>query len=231
MSSFKSLSYFIFCLTLSSCAITKQTIDETNVIYDKDYFKSQKNEAWLTSKRTAISFAKGDANNCKGYLELVKDSEIEESAKYQLIKSEYIECEVLNLVKNSHAKTIEYQNTDELDGDIGKVLAEKLDLTSFNSSLGQLTLDNKKTLATIFPNTIRQHKNSLTIEDESRHFNLLLVAKAYINNNQHSDWILIVSDEILDGTYRSFATIIIIDPETSQQSLLKAKSFLDIQKN
>ena len=47
MSSLKKLSYFVFCVVLASCAITKQTVAETSVIYDVDYFKSLNNdESW-----------------------------------------------------------------------------------------------------------------------------------------------------------------------------------------
>lgn len=232
MSSLKKLSYFVFCVVLASCAITKQTVAETSVIYDVDYFKSLKtDESWLTSERSSISFNKGDAKNCKDYLELSKNSVIEESSKNFLIKSEYLECEVLTLVKNSHAKTVDYKSAAELRSDFGATLSQRLDITSFNSSLGQLASDEKKTLAALFPSAITEDSNNLTIETDSRYFNLRLVAKTYLNNNQQEDWIVIVTDEILDGTYRNFDTIVINDPGTSEQSLLTAKSFMDIQNN
>ena len=219
-------------LFLASCAVTNQTVAETSLIYDEDYFKSFKtDESWLTRERETIRFNEDDANNCKQYLELSKDSEIEESSKNFLIKSEYLECEVLSLVKNSRAKIFDYQNADEFPADFGATLSQRLDITSFNSSLVQLTSDEMKTLAALFPRAIIQESNNLTIETDSRYFNLRLVAKSYLNNNQQEDWIVIVTDEILGGTYRNFDTIVINDPETSQHALLRAKSFLDIQKN
>lgn len=228
----KNLYYFILCVALSSCAITEKTIAESNTLYDKEFYTSLKmDDSWLTNERTTISFDNGNANNCKDYIELAKDSALEESVRHYLIKSEYLECEVLDLIKNSHAKTVNYQNANGLVTDHIKLLAQKLDLTSFKSSLSQLIAEDKKTLAELYPNNIKFDKNNLTVETENRHFSLQLVAKVHINNNQHQDWILIVSDEILDGTYRSFDTIIIKDPDISEQSLLAAKSFRNIQKN
>lgn len=185
-------------------------------IYDDSLFQSLTNiESSSKKQRTQITFTNGTANNCDEYLSLKEHSTIEPNTRNLLVKSEYLECDVIGAMPSS--QDIEFHHKENISS-FGQALATKLDLSSLKTSLSNFLTDDKQTIMLLHPSEAVITPNSITIDSHSRHFKIKVVATGNINNNSYPDWIAYLSDELLDSNYRNFATLIIYDPSVKQGS-------------
>ncbi len=211
----KQILISLLFLTAASCVSQKKEAKHnTFEIYDHSLLQSLASvQSSLERQRTEITFTNSTANNCAEYLSLKKRSMVESNTRNLLVKSEYLECDVIGIVRSHYNSRPQPKDNAE---HFGQLLATKLDLSTLKTSLGNLLTDDKQTIMTLFPSEAAITPNSVTISSPSRHFKVEVVAVGNINNNSHPDWIAYLSDELLDSNYSNFATLIIYDPSAKQ---------------
>lgn len=168
----------------------------------------------LKKKRNIFAFDGGQAaNDCITYFELISKSPADETIHNQLVKSEYLICDALNILSESLGISgITSENLDR-----GGELLSKLDLRSFPSSLNRASNDETHTLKSLFPRETTSAKNTAKLETDDWAFTMEVVALARINDNSFPDWIVWISDESKSGNYRGYSTLIIYDPEERER--------------
>lgn len=166
-----------------------------------DYEKS------LKSERPELLFKNGKmATNCLSYLKLMLKNEVDESNYNQSIKSEYLNCEALKILKGHAIGSAKNKNS------LGNELSTKLDLRSFSSSLSKVVNKDKNTLDALYPEETKSMKYETIYETEDWVFRLEVVAVIMLNDNKKQDWVVRLSDESKSGSFRHYSTIVIYDP-------------------
>ena len=170
----------------------------------------------LSAKRTALPLSTGaTVETCATYLEARKaGAQIAETVDAQLVSSEYLLCEAVDLLPEGVA-------LEGKPAQVGARLAQQLDLRSFPSSLGPQLDEQRHTLASL-SEAVKTDDVSAALEDESSTTRLEVVAQADLNQDSKPDWIVWLSDESRDGNYRGYATLVIDAAESSGPLTAKA---------
>lgn len=205
-------------ISLVSC--TNKKSPDAPAILNKALLQSYENLDESLKKERKPLYFNGDhiSSNCQTYFDMAAKYEIDETIHNQMIKSEYLTCDALKILSSSSgvpAKEISVFN-------MGEEIISKLDIRSFPSSLFQVADENSNTLKALFPENVSATNNMAELDTDELSFTLEVVAAAKINNNPQPDWIIWLMDESKSGTYRSYQTLIIFDPEN--QDRLKAVS-------
>ena len=166
-----------------------------------DYKKS------LKSDRPELLFKNGKtATNCLSYFKLIQKTEVNKSNYNQSIKSEYLNCEALKILKGHSMGSAKNKSN------LGKALATKLDISSFPSSLSKTVNKEKYTLTALFPEKTKALKYESICETEEWVLRLEVVAVVKLNDNEKPDWIVWLSDESKSGNSRFYSTLVVYDP-------------------
>ena len=215
---------FISSIVLISCNAEQDLSSEKNIhnhyVYNSSVSNSLHNFNKAFNKlRTELEFESGvKVNNCKSYEKQIITSQLKDGINNQIVKSEYLICDALILLGN---KAYDYHNTDTI---MANLLAEKLDLRSFPSSL-RPQLDNKnKTFKNLAGTNLLVKDNRIVYETTDWHYKTEIIAVADFNHNNKNDWLLWFSDESKTGNYRGYQTLIVYDIEESERNI-KAQSF------
>ncbi|WP_133510493.1 hypothetical protein [Candidatus Thiosymbion oneisti] len=187
-------------------------------VFNQDLLHMQRNYGEsLDLQRSELQFASGSsATNCLEYYRLSSEQEIDESIHNQLVKSEYLVCDALKILAEA---AVVHEGSATGRG-IGEKLSSKLDLRSFPSSLFRISDEEKHTLSALYPkNNLVSDDTATLLETKDWIFRLEVVAIVPLNDNKIPDWVIWVSDEAKQGSYRSYSTLIIYDPAT-QESLV-----------
>lgn len=206
---------FTISLFLFSCDSGKKGSFTTKV-YNSNVASSLINsDKELSATRTELSFVSGSkVNNCVEYIKNIANSKINEGVNNQLIKSEYLICDVLSLLENKRYSIVKANN--ELVG----LLATKLDLRSFPSSFGPRLDEKKYTLKSLAGNKLIINEGHVIYDTEEWQYRIELIAVSDINNNKKDDWMLWFSDESKSGNYRGYQTLVLYDVDTSKNILV-----------
>jgi len=187
-------------------------------VFNQDLLHMQRNYGEsLDLPRSELQFANGrSAENCLEYYRLSSEQEIDESIHNQLVKSEYLACDALKVLAEA---TVVYEGSATGRG-MGEKLSSKLDLRSFPSSLFRISDEEKHTLLALYPkNNLVSDDTATLLETEDWIFRLKVVAIIPLNDNKIPDWITWVLDEAKQGSYHSYSTLIIYDPD-AEESLI-----------
>ena len=208
------------CSILTACT-HNPSAQNSAYILDHELSRSfQHIEASLTTKRPALLFSNHQfADNCQSYFSLLSEYELEESIQNQLVKSDYLMCDALNILSSSHG-ILDQVESEEM----GKALMTQLDLRTFPSSLKRAASESSYTLHSLQPDHTSAQGHVAEFESEDWALTLTVVAVAQINHNTTPDWVVWVSDESTSGNYRAYSTLIIYDP--GKKGALQAKTFL-----
>jgi len=157
-------------------------------------------------KRASLTFDSGaTAQTCGEYLRLMAVSVLKEDVNNQIARSEYLLCDVLAMIGDRKL------GAGRQGAAFGQILATRLDLRSFPSSLFQ-TLDERKfSLSHLDAKAVRADSTGVKYETKNWHFRLELVATLDVNNNGKADWVLWLADEAKSGNYRQYQTLIVPD--------------------
>ena len=161
----------------------------------------------LKSERPDLLFENGKTvTNCLSYFKMALNNEVDQSNYNQSIKSEYLNCEALKILEGQLIGAAKDKN------DLGKALSEKLDVSSFPSSIIKTVSNDIYTLAALYPDAtiFRQHETIYETEDWI--FRLEVVAVVKLNDNKKQDWIVWLSDESKSGDSRFYSTLVVYDP-------------------
>lgn len=168
----------------------------------------------MSEERTQLQFHEGrDVNTCESYILESSKRGLVESVNNQLVKSEYLICDALNLLADSNAAFTEGDNNTN----IGELLQTKLDLRSFPSSLNRMSSEESHTLSSLFPDKVSTSGNIAELETDDLVFILRVVAITQLDDNSIPDWVVWVSDESKSGNYRGYSTLLLYDPQEQQR--------------
>jgi len=220
----KKYLLFILSIVLIACNSEQGSLNEkriyNNYVYNSSVSDSLNDFDGVFNKtRIELEFEFGrKANSCKTYKKFIKTSQVKEGVNNFSVKSEYLLCDALILLDK---KTYISHNakTSEID-----LLAGKLDLRSFPSSLRPRLDDKNMTLAKIAGNDLLVNGNHVIYETADWYYKIELIAKTDINGNQKNDWLLWFSDESKAGNYRGYQTLIVYDVG-QQDHLISAQIF------
>ncbi|GKT24654.1 hypothetical protein [Acidovorax sp. SUPP3334] len=168
----------------------------------------------MEAERTPLAFDNGaSAKNCLEYSDLLTKGQPAETTRNFEIRSEYLLCDSLRPMAG---KPFSAEKKAAASGQ-AKALYEKLDLRSFPSSLRNRADDAKHTLKTLLPGTKTSEGAAVAVETQEQHFRLEVVAT--IDHGKGSrktqEWIVWVTDELKNGTYRSYTQIVVNPPRTA----------------
>lgn len=191
---------------LGACQGQQETAIAGSVYNDKVANALQQRRDSDNKKRALLTFDSGaTAQTCGEYLRSIAVSALKEDVNNQIAKSEYLLCDVLAMVGDRKL------GAGRQDATFGQILATRLDLRSFPSSLFQ-TLDERKfSLSHLDAKAVKVDSTGVTYETKDWHFRLELVATLDVNNNGKADWVLWLSDEAKSGNYRQYQTLIVSD--------------------
>ncbi len=129
-----------------------------------------------------------------------------ESVNDQIIHTEYLVCEVYDLVKDTKKTKLSFKE------DYGRELSSKLDLTSFRSSLNRRARADGPSLQDIGEQFLTFDESSVTYETDEWFYRLELIAATDVNRDGVQDWIVILDDKSKVGNYHAGATLIVLGP-------------------
>lgn len=170
-------------------------------------------------KRVAIEFESGlVAETCDTYNRLMKATALKEGVNNQIAKSDYLICDVLAIVGNK-------KHGEGAKGNVyGPLLAGRLDLRSFPSSLFQVLDEKKYAFIHFDSSTVKTESTSVTYETPDWHYKLEVVAVLDVDNNGTLDWVMWLADEAKVGNYRNYQTLIAYD--VAMEGTIRATPYL-----
>ena len=172
----------------------------------------------LTIKRSPLIFATGQTvNDCSSYLELRSRGKIiEETVNNMMMAADYIICDSVDVIKHadfSHPVVFSDENR-------GEILATRLDLRSFLSSL-RPKLDKDQFVLSSLGFPMQTLESGLTIDTSEWFFRLEVVAIGDFDLDGKTDWLIWMIDESKKGNYRNYQLLMI--PSAESSGLLMAK--------
>lgn len=198
------LFLFIMSFFLAAC-LARNEAAAVGSVYTDDVAAALQQRA--TNKKLAILvFESGaTAQTCDEYMRLIAVTTLKEGVNNQLAKGEYLLCEVLAIVGDKKL------SPGRQDVGYGQILATRLDLRSFPSSLFQMLDEKKYSLSLLDAKSLKVLPTVVTYETADWRYSLKLVATLDVNNNGKTDWVLWLADEAKSGNYRQYQTLIIYD--------------------
>lgn len=204
----------ILSFTLFSCNSEQSEFNKTQVFNPVVASSLNNLSKELKNRRTVLEFMSGaKANDCNTYLAEAKSSEIKEDINNQMVKSEYLICDALNLLGGKPYSVV---NADQ---SMSNTIASRLDLRSFPSTYRPRLDDKNYTLKSIAGNKLKITGNNIIDESKDWYFKLELIAITDINEDKKPDGILWVTDESKSGNYRGYQTIVVYDINASKNKL------------
>jgi hypothetical protein len=167
----------------------------------------------LSVPRTALPFDNGGvANNCAQYSNLLSTSAPDESTRSAEIRSEYLVCDALRMVGTQPFIVTQAA----LPANAVKALYERLDLRTFPSSLRNRADGPTHTPKTLLGlGKVTMNRDTVEIETDTQFFSLKIVgvvsrpATEAGSERLQKEWIVWVGDELKDGNYKSYRTLIV----------------------
>ena len=209
-------------LILAGCQYSSGNTSAPTTLVNESYFGEFDSVA-ISKERDEINFISGTpANNCSTYLKEVKKSAVKETVNDQIIHTEYLICEVYDLVNGTK---IVKQKFGE---NFGSILSSKLDLTSFRSSLNRRARVNGPTLIDLGKKLLTTDESSVTYETEEWFYRLEVVAITDLNHDGLQDWIVSLEDKSKAGNYHAGAILVVLGP--TDATLLKAEPYSSLIK-
>lgn len=207
----KSARLAVFFAPMMLVACTSDGPAKSRLLNKAVLEAEQQRATALVQERAELRLTDGSSvNNCTDYLVRIASAGIEESLGNQLAKSEYLICEALDLIARSRPPAA-------IGEDYGRRLADSLDLRSFPSSLNMRSDNVAHTLSSVVAEGLVVDSVSVTIDVPDWHYRLELVAVRDINGNDTPDWIVWLADEAKQGSYRGYATLVVLDAGVSKE--------------
>lgn len=184
-------------IALTACA-SSQTTTTPVVVYEPLQQAYTAYTSTMNERLQPVAFESGDvATDCDQYLELKQSSSVTESTENFVAAQDYVICESVDIIRNSA------DNKIKIAADItaSQVLAERLDLRSFPSSLYQRTDNHGYTLEALSLEPLRKTQYSVKPSIESWHYELRVVARLEADGNGEEDWLVWLTDRSETGSY------------------------------
>ncbi len=168
----------------------------------------------LKKRRIEIRFTSGESvNNCLDYLAEIKKSNVFDGINNTIHHSEYLVCEVFDLLKSHNAITPKQKIS------YGELLSSNLDLSSFPSSINQESQVYGKTLQELDPKNLKISNYTVTRETDDWIYTIEVIAAGDLNNDGTNDLILWLNDQAKNGNYHAYSTLV-VPLHNSEKTLL-----------
>ena len=212
----KTTALIAFGLIASGCGKHSITNASNTYIFNKSLIADYQDvDKSLKKKRTEIRFTSGKiVNNCTDYLAEIKTSDIFDGINNTIHHSEYLVCEVFDLLKSYSIMTSKQKIS------YGELLSSTLDLSSFPSSINQEAKVYGKVLQKLDPKNLKVGNYTITRETDGWTYNIEVIAASDLNNDGTNDLILWLHDQAKDGNYHVYSTLIV--PLYNNEQLLSA---------
>lgn len=177
-------------------------------------------KATLFAPRTTLPFANGvGVNNCVQYSNLLSTSAPDESVRSAEIRGEYLVCDAVRLLGGEPFIVTKAA----LPANAAKTLFERLDMRTFPSSLRNRADDQTHSLQTLLTSgAVSMTTDTVNVETSAQFFSLKIVGVVHRpatksgRKVQQEEWIVWVGDEMKDGNYKSYRTLIVRPPSDSR---------------
>jgi hypothetical protein len=171
----------------------------------------------LAAKRTALKFVSGAmVTTCRDYLARVRAQDfIDEAVANRAVASEYVLCDSVAMLRGAAIS-----GDDPFATERGQVLARRLDVSTFRSSLGPRIDDSHRVLADFAP-SVTTSATEASLGGLDWRFRLRIVAVGDFDRDGTADWLVWLTDEAKDGNYRDYRALLI--PNVSRPGLLAAR--------
>ena len=193
------------CATGGPARVGAKSVD---ILADELRTAAANPRATLTAARTPLKFASGVVvTSCRDYLAQRRaHAVLDEGVANRMVASEYVLCDSVAALQGAALASA--------DGDLaakrGEVLASRLDLTSFPSSLGpRLDADHRVLRALGTP--VRTTATEAVMDTADWTFRLRVVAVADFDHDGKTDWLVWLTDEARDGNYRDYRALVVPD--------------------
>lgn len=172
----------------------------------------------LAAKRTALKFVSGAmVTTCRDYLARVRAQDfIDEAVANRAVASEYVLCDSVAMLRGAAVS----RGDDPFATERGQVLARRLDVSTFRSSLGPRIDDSHRVLADFAP-SVTTSATEASLGGLDWRFRLRIVAVGDFDRDGTADWLVWLTDEAQDGNYRDYRALLI--PNVSRPGLLAAR--------
>jgi hypothetical protein len=126
---------------------------------------------------------------------------VSEQVDARMVASEYLVCDAL-------CATAEARPVRSAAAARGRALATRLNLRSFDSSLGPRLPEGGPTLQAL-PGQLRTDDTTATLDSDGWHVSLAIVAEADLDRDGDIDWLVWLTDEATTSNYRTYHTLIV----------------------
>jgi len=127
------------------------------------------------------------------------------STDARLAASEYVVCDALDALRCTT------RGAQGGLGNVGRDLADRMDLRQIRTSFGPRLDEGTHTLAAL-GDTLQTTETNVTLMKDDWMFALRLVAVADVDADGRSDWIISLTDEARTGSSRDYGVFVVLDP-------------------
>ena len=207
MMSYKIQALFPISLLLISCAST-QAVNRDYITFEPVDSAYKNYEVSIKEKRMPLMFANSfKAESCTEYSQLKNNEALVENETNFLAAQSYVVCDTILAVKQADQNF----NLELATVNVGNVLAEKLDISSFRSSLARKATENSYTLNALSSVPVEITDYAAISETHEWYFELKVVARIDANADGAEDWLIWVTDKAKTGSYSTIEAYIAYD--------------------
>jgi hypothetical protein len=192
---------------LMSCSST-QSVNRVYITYEPVGSAYQYYDRSTEEKRVPLMFDNSaKAETCTEYFQLKNNYEMVENEANFLAAQSYVVCDTILAIKQADQNF----NLELATTNVGNVLAEKLDISSFRSSLAKKATENSYTLNALSSVPVEITDYAAISETHEWYFELKVVARIDANADGAEDWLIWVTDKAKTGSYSTIEAYIAYD--------------------
>ena len=166
-------------------------------------------ERTMSQPGNPLLFESGrSVRDCRGYLEVPDEDEVGGTVYNRSIAGEYVVCDELELLRGAQPVAPARRPPSFYTS----ALIERLDLTSFRSSLRpELDQEPGSVLSAVPTLELKAKGFSVTSDTDDWYYLFEVVARADFTGDGREDWLVRFSDVAREGTYRDHSVLVVTD--------------------
>jgi hypothetical protein len=165
-------------------------------------------ERTVSEPRTPLRFESGRmVRDCREYLAVPAEDEVDVTVYYRMMAAEYVVCDALELLRGARPVPPARRPPSFYTS----ALIERLDLTSFQSSLRPQLGDEPSVLSAV-PGLEPQAEGFSVVSDTDEwYYDFQVAARADFTGDGREDWLVYFTDVAREGTYRAHSVFVVAD--------------------
>jgi len=175
-------------------------------IFDPDLASAFRSyERTLSQPGTPLRFESGrTVRDCREYLAMPAEDEVGGTVYDRMIAGEYVVCDALELLRTAQPLPAARRPPSFYTS----ALIERLDLTSFRSSLDEEPGSVLSAIPALKP---KAQGFSVISDTDEWYYDFEVLARADFTGDGREDWLVGFSDIAREGTYRDHSTLVVTD--------------------